>query len=726
MPLRRLSTAALLLTLASAASAQSRSTLRGIVVSASAPIAGANVFLIETLEGALSDSAGRWSFTTTHTGPAMLVVEATGFAEVRRTIEMPMGEPITVVVKKGAHALAPTTVVASRYAASDERGATLTTLDVVATPGTNADVMRAIQTLPGVQAVDEGTGLYVRGGDYTETHVLVNDAVLHTAFTYESPNGTFIGTVDPFLLDGIYFSSGGFGARYGNVLSGLVALNTLGKPKRTSFTGTAGLAAVSASGAAPINKHLGLRLATNQFDTDLLFRVNGTTVKYDTPPRGYDRTGSVIWNYRPTGELKVFGIGQTTNLRSVLEDPSYVGAYAFDVKSQLGVLNWHDVFGVWSPTIRVSDTRSRRAQDYGAFRMTTGQRYSGASGQLDWSPSGGITLRTGAEVERNWSELNGSVPDNSFDKKPGARVTVVDSRPFGDRVAGFAEADMLVGARTRLITGLRQDHSSQTHASTRDPRVSAAMTLVPGLVLTTAWGVYHQVPDPLFSDSTLGDPAVASMRASHTIVGIQAGSSGQMIRLELFDKRYDDLAQMTRDFDVAKNGTGSARGADLFMAGSGFPGMRWRVSLSVVSSKRTDPNTGMIARAPFDVTKSVTTVINQSIGSGWHLGLSQHYATGRPFTPVVGAAFDSVLSVWIPRYGAAMSERLPAFRRVDLGLTHLRRIGAVNAVFFAGASNLFDRDNVFMYRYSADYSTRIAIRSLFKRSYYVGASVITQ
>ena len=694
-------------------------------MSPSTPIAGANVFLIETLDGALTDSSGRWSFTTTHTGSAILVVKATGFAEVRRTIQVPSAESFTVVLRKATQSLAPTTVVASRYAASDERGATLTTLDVVATPGTNADVMRAIQTLPGVQSVDEGTGLYVRGGDYTETHVLLNDAVLHTAFNYESPNGTFIGTVDPFLLDGIYFSSGGFGARYGNALSGIAALNTLGQPQRSSFTGTAGLAALSASGAASFNKQLGVRLATNQFDTDLLFKVNGSTVRYDTPPRGFDRSGSLVWSYRPTGELKVFGISQATNLRSVLEDPSYTGAYALDVKSHLGVANWHDVFGLWSPTVRVSDTRLMRMQDYGAFRMRTGQRYSGASGQLDWSPSGGLTLRGGAEWERNWSELNGSVPDYGFDKKPGARVTVVDSRPVGDRAAVFGEADVVVGSRTRLIAGLRQDRSTLTHASTLDPRFSAAITIVRGLVLTTAWGVYHQVPDPVFFDSTLGDPTLGSMRATHTIIGLQAGSAGQMIRLEVFDKQYHDLAQATRNYDVSAGGVGSGRGADLFVAGSGLPGVRWRLSLSSIVAKRTDPNTLELSRAPFDVTNSITTVINKSFGPAWHLGFTQRYATGRPFTPVAAAAFDVAQNVWIPQYGASMSERIPAFRREDLGLTHLHRLSGANAVFFVSVNNFLDRENIYAYRYSQDYSVRIPIRSIFKRSFYAGASITT-
>src|ERR1051325_1019731 len=465
--------------------------VRGRVVSAAAPIIGANVFIIETLDGALTDTTGRFEFTTTHNGAALIVVKAAGYGDVRRAIQLPLVEPLTIVMHKGAHALAPTTVVASRYAASDERGATLTTLDVVATPGTNADVMRALQTLPGVQSVDEGTALYVRGGDYSETHVLLNDAVMQTSYNFESPNGTFIGTVDPFLLDGIYFSSGGFGARYGNALSGLAALNTLGLPKSSSLTVSAGLAALSLSGAAPLNKKFGVRIASNEFDTDLLFRVNGATQKYNTPPRGHDRSASAIWNYRQTGELKIFGIRQTNDLQSVIEDPSYAGAYTLDIGSHLAVLNWKDVFGAWSPTVHVSDTHMSRSQDYGAFRLRTGEGYAAGSAQLDYATSGGSTIRAGAEFERNWQQLDGSVPDNSYAKAPGARSMLVSSSIHGDRVAPFGELDFFLGARTRVIAGLRRDRSTLTHDATLDPRVSTATTLFKGVVLTTAWGVYH-------------------------------------------------------------------------------------------------------------------------------------------------------------------------------------------------------------------------------------------
>ena len=99
--------------------------------------------------------------------------------------------------------------------------ASLTALQVATTPGATADVARAIQTLPGVQNVDEGTGLFVRGGDVSETKVLLNESVMLSPYNYETPTGNFTTTVNPFLLEGIFFSSGGFGARYGNVLSGV-------------------------------------------------------------------------------------------------------------------------------------------------------------------------------------------------------------------------------------------------------------------------------------------------------------------------------------------------------------------------------------------------------------------------------------------------------------------------------------------------------------------------
>src|SRR4030095_15633422 len=102
-------------------------------------------------------------------------------------------------VEASAQRVAELTVQASRYTASNEAGATLTPLEIVTIPGTAADINRGVQSLPGVQQVDEGNGLFVRGGDFTETRVFLNGGLLLTPAQVQTPAGTFVGGLDTLL-----------------------------------------------------------------------------------------------------------------------------------------------------------------------------------------------------------------------------------------------------------------------------------------------------------------------------------------------------------------------------------------------------------------------------------------------------------------------------------------------------------------------------------------------
>lgn len=72
-------------------------------------------------------------------------------------------------------------VTASAFTAANEKGMTLTAMDVVRTPVAAADLFWAIKIFPGVQQLEEGTGLFVRGGDVSETVVLLDGAVINHA-----------------------------------------------------------------------------------------------------------------------------------------------------------------------------------------------------------------------------------------------------------------------------------------------------------------------------------------------------------------------------------------------------------------------------------------------------------------------------------------------------------------------------------------------------------------
>jgi hypothetical protein len=701
--------------------------VRGVVRAPdSRPITAANVFIIETLEGVLTGEDGRFRISTAEKGSITLIVKRLGVAEQRRLItERDTLEHVFTLETSGV-ALAPVMVQAGQYTASEEQGATLTPLEVVTTPGTAADVNRAIQSLPGVQAGDEGTALFVRGGDFTETRVFLNDAGLLTPVQLQSPSGTFTGTVDPFLLDGIFFSSGGFGARYGDALSGVAALQTQGRPQRTTATASAGLAALSGAAGFKLSPTLSVRVAGNRSNLDPMFRLNGTHRDYDPPPHGYDLSGSAIYNYRQTGELKVFAIRQTNSLAFGVEEASYDGDFAVDTRGHAGVATWRDVFGFFSPTLTVATSHSESGVDFGAFRLTTGTEHSQLFGQTEWETPFGMTVRAGGEVDHIKSDYKGTIPATGYDVKPGARVTVIASDRDGDRTGAFVEGDWRPLSRARLVAGVRTDRSTLTDEPTVDPRVSAAWRGPLGITVTAAWGIYHQVPDPLYFDDSLSTSGqLDPMRARQRILGAQVGSGSQIVRVEAYDKRYDDLAQRTRDYDVTDGGTGRARGVDVFAKGPVALGIAGRLSYSYVSSRRTDPNTGLVTRAPFDVSHTMTAVAERTIISTLRASIAYRYATGRPFTPVASATYDPQQQVYVPSYGAPMTQRLPAFRRLDFSTSYFRQLNpGLQSVVFVSLMNLLDRNNVQRYRYNADYSQRFADSSLFERSIYFGATLI--
>jgi hypothetical protein len=718
---------ALLVTSAAPLGAQSsRTTIRGVVRSIAGPVAGANVFVLETLDGVLTDSSGTFAIQASAPLPLTLYVKRIGFVPFQRVLTE--SAPVTVTLERSAPVLQPITVQAGAYTAGEERGATLTPLEVVTTPGTSADVNRAIQLLPGVQAVDDGTALFVRGGDFTETKAFLNEAPLLNPVQLLTPSGTFVGTVDPFQLDGIFFSSGGFGARYGDALSGVVALRTRGAAPRSTATLGAGLAALSADGALHVSPSLTLRVAGNRFDLEPFLRVNEAARSFAPPPHGREVSASATVTYRPSAEIKFFGIDQTNIVGVDLDEPSFSGTFDSDVASRLLVTTWRDVFGRLAPLVSVSETRLTRHEHYGAFALDAAQRQRQVHAQLAWEGSASFLLRSGAEVERLASDLAGSLPKSADDQSAGARTTLFSVDQPGTRSGLFIEGDWRPGSALRLTPGIRTDRSSLTDKRTFDPRLSAAWRLGSVVTLTGALGWYHQVPDPMFFSDSVGGPGLEPMRARQAVVGLQVGEGALMLRIEAYGKRYDDLALQTRDYRVRPGARGSSRGIDVFYKGRlPIGGIELRTISSYLVARRSDPESGAIVRAPFDVTATHAIIAERGFASGVRLGLSYRSATGKPYTPIVGATYDAARDLYVPRYGAAMSERFPSLKRLDFSLSRFRPITpSLASVMYASVSNVFDRANVQSWKYSRDYTKREGNKSIFNRSVYFGASLIWQ
>jgi hypothetical protein len=111
-----------------------------------APLSRVNVRVQGTLDGDVTDDAGRYRFRTEKTGePAVVEVSLLGFQTIRKEVLIAPGDTTRVdaTLRPKVVQLDEAEVVSNAYTTGDVKGtATLSTLDVVTTPGAAGDIWR--------------------------------------------------------------------------------------------------------------------------------------------------------------------------------------------------------------------------------------------------------------------------------------------------------------------------------------------------------------------------------------------------------------------------------------------------------------------------------------------------------------------------------------------------------------------------------------------------------
>lgn len=99
-------------------------------------------------------------------------------------------------------------------------------------PGANAGVENLLKALPGVNSNNELSTQYsVRGGNYDENLVYVNGIEVYRPFLVRSGQQEGLSFVNSDMIENIFFSAGGFQAKYGDKLSSVLDI-TYRTPQR--------------------------------------------------------------------------------------------------------------------------------------------------------------------------------------------------------------------------------------------------------------------------------------------------------------------------------------------------------------------------------------------------------------------------------------------------------------------------------------------------------------
>jgi hypothetical protein len=187
------------------------------------PIAMANIVAEGNSLGTVTDQAGNYILRFPAPGLYTLRFSCLGYSTETDTIKLnatgtkEINKVLYVSIKKIDEVFINGNI---------ERTSNLTRIDTKALallPNTSGNIETLLKTMPGVSSNNELSSQYsVRGGNFDENLVYVNDIEIYRPFLIRSGQQEGLSFINPDLVSGIRFSAGGFDASYGDKMSSVL------------------------------------------------------------------------------------------------------------------------------------------------------------------------------------------------------------------------------------------------------------------------------------------------------------------------------------------------------------------------------------------------------------------------------------------------------------------------------------------------------------------------
>lgn len=204
---------------------QGKGTISGVVSDENGnKIEGANVVVVGLPGGTSTDKFGRFSLTVQADTLIKLHVSYIGLRDETREFILRPNEKFVLNVPLTAEAIVlDDAVVQDTYV----RTTTLTRINPKLSsiiPSISSDQISAlIKSLPGVASSNDLSSQYnVRGGNYDENLVFVNDIEIYKPFLIKQGQQEGLGFVNSDLTGSLLFSAGGFEAKFGDKMSSVL------------------------------------------------------------------------------------------------------------------------------------------------------------------------------------------------------------------------------------------------------------------------------------------------------------------------------------------------------------------------------------------------------------------------------------------------------------------------------------------------------------------------
>ena len=636
--------------------------------------------------GAVSNNSGYYAVKQVPAGTHVVSASHAGYQTRWDTLRFGADEIVRLNL-----ALVPKPVVGEQIAVEAER-ISLRAKPVQQLPALGeADLLRSLQLLPGIQAVsDISSGLYVRGGGPDQTAILLDDIPLY------NPSHLFglFSTFNPDAIKEVNLYKGAYPAAYGRTLGAVLDVsNREGNRKRTSGRGGVSLISGRLLTEGPVGQGSWMLAGRRTYLEPVLSTIRSRGVDIPLNYYFYDFNGKVNQRWSDDTFTVSTYWGQD-DLRLDLEDDeeSFV-----DLRwgNRALTARWTRVF---SPTLfghfmaAGSEYESIIALRFldAPVRIANSIRDLSLKGDLDYFANRHHTLSLG---------LLATLFEFHFARSFNER-SQLDLRQEPVLLEGYVQDEWRPGPTTQVQLGGRGTYFSVGHRWHFAPRLALSQALSDKVRVKAAGGVYRQHLQLITTEAFSGgdfwvplDNTVEPGRSYQAVTGVEwTPSPRYQFSVEAY---YTDLANLvTVDTEVPDDNEATHSDAVFNSGGTG-----WAKGLEVFLQRRTGALTGWIGYAlgwtrrtfpelndgrPFppkhDRRHDLSFVASYKVGA-WRFGASLAYASGQAFTP--------------PSEPSAQlnSARLLPYHRLDVSTSRSFELWRTASEFYVQIFNVYSRRN---------------------------------
>jgi hypothetical protein len=703
---------------------------------------GVNIFNKKNVgQGTSTNTYGFYSLTLPK-GEYTLKVSYVGFADKEITLDLTADMQQSIQITEGVvmDEVLVTAEAKDKNVSNTQMGTVTMPIESIkkipALMG-EVDVLKSLQLLPGVKALEGSSGLFIRGGGVDQNLILLDEAIVYNP-------GHLLGFFSVFNADAIKNTTlikGGMPAQYGGRLSSVLDIQMKeGNNQNFGIEGGIGLIASRITIEGPIQKGKSSFMVSGRrtYALDIAQPVISKSKFAGTNYYFYDL--NMKFNYTFSEKDRLYLSGYFGRDKFVFNAVERGFRFELPYGNGTATLRWNHVFNPKlfmnvSAVYNDYEFKATGGQDVFQFNAFSGVRDYNAKIDFDWFANPKHTVKYG--VNYTYHRLTPNVFSGSNGDTTFTNSNLVKPK-FAHDAAAYIADTWKVNPRFTLEYGMRlsafqqigpykspkreKEYASNEPVKTYygiEPRFASKFNLndvssiKAGITATTQY--LH-----LVSNSTSSLPfdvwvpssdLVAPQRGVQYAMGYFRNFENNMWETS-FEVYYKDLknqidypeeyvaepAQQVENSFVY--GNGKAYGAELFIKKSkgklnGWFGYTFSRTLRVFP----DINGGKEFPSTFDRVHDLVFVANYQLSKKWDLNGSFIYSTGRPFTPLKSLfLIDQNLNI---DYASRNSLRLPDYHRLDIGATYTPKPDkqGLKSSWTFSVYNLYNQQNPFFVYY---------------------------